>query len=325
LRKVLSTFIIGGLFGILLLVSSPAQADANDDDSGEFQILSHNVYMLSKNLYPNWGQNQRAQLIANADYVQNHDLIIFNELFDNEASNILLGGMKKEYPYQTPVLGRSTKDWDETAGSYSYVALEDGGVSIVSKWPIVEQIQHVYKNGCGVEALSNKGFVYVKVMKNNEPFHVIGTHTQSTDEILCSKGEPEDIRASQMNEIKDFISEKQIPEDEVVFIGGDLNVMKKTNEYDEMLQNLDVSEPDHYKGFNATWDPTTNAIANENYPDLNAQYLDYVFVEKNHAQPRNWSIEAKKIRSPKWSVQSWGKTYEYNEYSDHYPVIGTTK
>ncbi|GAB4073823.1 sphingomyelin phosphodiesterase [Barrientosiimonas marina] len=325
MRKILGTVIVGCISGILLLANSAVQADANQSYPGDFEILSHNVYMMSQAIYPNWGQNQRAELISDADYVQNHDVIIFNELFDNEASGILLDGIRKQYPYQTPVLGRSTKGWDETTGNYSHAASEDGGVSIVSKWPIAEQIQHVFKDGCGVEALSNKGFIYIKIMKNNEPYHVIGTHVQSTDETLCSQGEPAKIRASQMNEIKSFISKKHIPEDEVVFIGGDLNAMKQTNEYGAMLQNLNVSEPDNYKGFNATWDPTSNSIANENYPDLNGQHLDYVFIERNHAQPNHWEIETKKVKSPVWSVTSWGQTYKYNDYSDHYPVIGTTK
>ena len=44
--------------------------------------------------------------------------------------------MKKEYPYQTPVLGRSQSGWDKTEGSYSSTVAEDGGVAIVSKYPI---------------------------------------------------------------------------------------------------------------------------------------------------------------------------------------------
>ncbi|UOQ91880.1 glycosyltransferase [Halobacillus shinanisalinarum] len=77
-----------------------------------------------------------------------------------------------------------------------------------------------------------------------------------------------------------FIEEKQIPKDEINYIGGDLNVMKNSNEYSTMTDLLNVSQPTKYTGHSSTWDPTTNSIAQYNYPDLNSQYLDYIFVEK---------------------------------------------
>ena len=48
--------------------------------------MTHNVYMLSTNLYPNWGQTERADLIGAADYIKNQDVVILNEVFDNSAS-----------------------------------------------------------------------------------------------------------------------------------------------------------------------------------------------------------------------------------------------
>ena len=71
-------------------------------------------------------------------------------MFDNSASDRLLGNLKKEYPNQTAVLGRSNgNEWDKTLGSYSSSTPEDGGVAIVSKWPIVEKVQYVFAKGCG--------------------------------------------------------------------------------------------------------------------------------------------------------------------------------
>ena len=64
--------------------------------------------------------------------------------------------MKKEYPYQTPVLGRSQSGWDKTEGSYSSTVAEDGGVAIVSKYPIKEKSNMYSKSGCGFENDSNK-------------------------------------------------------------------------------------------------------------------------------------------------------------------------
>ncbi|MBM7585503.1 phospholipase C [Bacillus pakistanensis] len=317
----LTKFLVVAALVLPVIVFSSTVSAEESDYPNDFKLMAHNVYMLSQSLYPNWGQVQRADLISNADYIKGQDVVILNEVFDNEASNKLLNGLENDYPYQTPVLGRSTSNWDETLGSYSYTTPEDGGAAIVSKWPIVEKIQYVYKDGCGADWLANKGFVYVKINKNGHFYHVIGTHMQSEDE-RCSDGEAASVRKAQMDEISGFIDQKDIPASEVVYIGGDLNVIKGTPEYSSMLKDLNVNAPTAYTGFTSTWDPDTNGIAGYNYPQLEPQYLDYIFVEKSHKQPSNWYINAMNIKSPEWSVTSFGKTYTYNEYSDHYPVAG---
>ena len=128
-----TTLTTGGLLLPLLLSPAAALADAYTDG---LRVLTHNVYMLSTNLYPNWGQNLRASMIAQADYLKNQDVVILNEAFDNTASATLLNGLAAQYPYQTPVLGRDTTGWNATLGAYSSMTPEDGGMAIVSKWPI---------------------------------------------------------------------------------------------------------------------------------------------------------------------------------------------
>ncbi len=91
--------------------------------------------MLQGFYVSNWGQYKRADLIGQSSYIKNNHVVIFNEAFDNGASDKLLSNVK-EYPYQTPVLGRSQSGWDKTEGSYSSTVAEDGGVAIVSKYPI---------------------------------------------------------------------------------------------------------------------------------------------------------------------------------------------
>src|SRR5699024_5659446 len=228
---------------------------------------------------------------------------------DNEASDELLNQLEDQYPHQTPVLGRSKDGWDETQGSYSNLVPEDGGVGIVSKWPIAEKIQYVYEDACSADGMSNKGFVYVKVMKEGKPYHVIGTHTQATDP-LCLPGQSESVRQQQFQAIHTFIENKDIPEDEVIFIGGDLNAKKYSDEYGQMLDALNVNAPSGYPRFHATWDPATISIAGYNYPELDTQFLDYILVDKDHAQPDDWYIHVNKVKSETWSVTSWGKTYE---------------
>nr|WP_241955230.1 sphingomyelin phosphodiesterase [Staphylococcus chromogenes] len=302
----------------LLIFSFSAQAAASFPS---LRITTHNVYFMPQALYPNWGQMQRADLIAEAPYIQNNDVIILNELFDRQATNQLQSRLRQEYPYQTPVLGNKDDRWDDAHGYIHNAKVSNGGVGIVSRYPIARQEQHIYAQGHGADAMAKKGFVYVKIIKQGQPIHIIGTHLQA-DNGGSSSAKDAEVRARQMAEIHQFIEEKHIPKNEMVLIGGDLNVQKGSQEYQDMLSNLNVSAPT-YQGHNATWDTETNGIARYNYPDYAPQYLDYILVEKHHAKPSHWSNEARPVKSPQWSVTSWGKSYTYQDFSDHYPVIAS--
>ena len=79
------------------------------------------------------------------------------------------------------------------------------------------------------------------------------------------KGKDQSIRQSQMNEIKQFIKDKHIPKNEPVYIGGDLNVIKGSDEYQQMPDNLNVSLPTQFEGNPYSWDTQSNSIAKYNY------------------------------------------------------------
>lgn len=43
------------------------------------------------------------------------------------------------------MVGRSKSGWDATGGAYSATTPEDGGVTVLSKWPIIRKEQFIYK------------------------------------------------------------------------------------------------------------------------------------------------------------------------------------
>lgn len=140
------------------------------------------------------------------------------------------------------------------------------------------------------------------------------------------------MRTAQLKEVQEFIKNKNIPVDEYVLIGVDLNVNKinsgnpndagNTSEYASMFRTLHANVPS-YTGHTATWDAKTNSIAKYNFPTAPAEYLDYIIVDKDHAQPEYVDNKVLKPKSPEWSVSSWLQTYTYDDYSDHYPVEAT--
>ncbi|EQA73574.1 sphingomyelin phosphodiesterase [Leptospira noguchii serovar Panama str. CZ214] len=285
----------------------------------ELKVLSHNVFMLPTNLprWGNWGHDERAKRISKSDYVKNQDVIVFEEAFDTNARKILLDNLKEEYPYQTDVVGRTQKDWDANLGNFRSYSLINGGVVIVSKWPIEERVQYIFNDpGCGADWFTNKGFVYVKINKEGKKFHVIGTHNQSQDHNCSNLGVFN--RANQFNDIRDFIYSKNIPKDETVLIAGDLNVIKGSNEYYDMISRLNVNEP-KYVGIPYTWDTKTNEIAAYYYENEEPVYLDYILVSKSHAQPPVWqNLAYDPVSKQTWTVSG----YTSDELSDHYPIYG---
>ena len=62
-------------------------------------------------------------------------------------------------------------------------------------------------------------------------------------------------------------------------------------------------------------------VLRNNYPKLEPQHLDYILLDRDHAQPSSWHNDTHRVKSPEWSVKSWGKTYKYNDYSDHLPTL----
>ncbi|QCX81803.1 Sphingomyelinase C precursor [Streptomyces sp. YIM 121038] len=302
-----------------LAATAPNAAAA--DAPPRLKVLTYNAFLFSKTLYPNWGQDHRAKEIPAAGFFRGNDVVVLQEAFDNSASDALQKNASALYPHQTPVVGRSKSGWDATGGAYSSLTPEDGGVTVLSKWPIVRKEQYVYKDACGADYHSNKGFAYVVLDVNGTKVHVVGTHAQSTDP-GCSAGEAATTRAKQFKELDAFLDAKGIPANEQVMVAGDFNVDSHSPEYASMLADAGLAPADERTGHPYSFDTRDNSIAAERYPSDPREDLDYVLHRQGHARPSGWKNDVVKERSAPWTVSSWGKQYTYTDLSDHYPVVG---
>lgn len=124
--------------------------------ASHLNVLSYNVYMRPTSLFAN-GQMIRAGLIP--DQIPGYDVVVFQEAFDDDTRAQLLRGMTaKGYPYHTDILGtdRGTE--------------QDGGVIIVSRWPIVLQKQRLFGDVCSDwDCSADKGVLYAKIDKQIKP------------------------------------------------------------------------------------------------------------------------------------------------------------
>ncbi|MFF4851851.1 sphingomyelin phosphodiesterase [Streptomyces sp. NPDC001194] len=307
--------------GALAATGAPAASAAESAAVPRLSVLTYNTFLMSKNLYPNWGQDHRASEIPKASFFQGHDVVVLQEAFDNGASDALKSGASAQYPYQTPIVGRSKSGWDATGGAYSSTTPEDGGVTILSKWPILRKEQVVYKDACGADWWSNKGFAYVVLNVGGTKVHVVGTHAQSTDP-GCGSGEAADMRARQFKAIDAFLDAKNIPAGEQVIVAGDMNVDSRSPEFASMLATADLADSDSRTGHPYSFDTAQNSIANYRYPTDPREDLDYVLYRKGNARPAGWENNVVKEESAPWTVSSWGTSYTYTNLSDHYPLIG---
>ncbi|MFJ6934940.1 sphingomyelin phosphodiesterase [Streptomyces sp. NPDC101132] len=305
----------------LTATATPAASAAEDGTTAvpRLSVLSYNVFLMSKNLYPNWGQDHRAAEIPKTSFFQGRDVVVLQEAFDNSSSDALKSNAAAQYPYQTPVMGRSKTGWDATSGAYSATTPEDGGVTILSKWPIVRKEQYVYKDACGADWWSNKGFVYAVLNVNGTRVHVVGTHAQSTDP-GCGAGEAAQMRSRQFRNIDAFLDAKAIPAGEQVIVAGDFNVDSRTPEYATMLADAGLVGADARTGHPYSFDTAENSIARYRYPSDPREDLDYVLHRAGHARPAGWNNNVVKEQSAPWTVSSWGTSYTYDNLSDHYPV-----
>ncbi|WP_438484633.1 sphingomyelin phosphodiesterase [Streptomyces sp. S186] len=314
---------IAAALAVTLAVAAPTASAAAPPAASapRLKVLTYNTFLMSKNLYPNWGQDHRAQAIASADFFHGNDVVVLQEAFDNSSSDALKARAATEYPHQTPIVGRSRSGWDATGGAYSAVTPEDGGVTLLSKWPVLRKEQYIYKDACGSDSYSNKGFVYAVLDVNGTRVHVVGTHTQSTDS-GCGAGEAAADRARQLKELDAFLDARNIPADEEIMVAGDMNIDSHGSEYDALLANADLAPADSRTGHPYSFDTQENSIAKDRYPNDPREDLDYVLFRNGHARPTGWRNTVVKEQSAPWTVSSWGKDYTYTNLSDHYPVIG---
>ncbi|MGW6566558.1 sphingomyelin phosphodiesterase [Streptomyces sp. NPDC054975] len=315
-RRFLGAAVSVALAAATLAATAPAASAA---EAPRLKVLTYNAFLFSKTLYPNWGQDHRAKAIPAASFYQGQDVVVIQEAFDNSSSDALKANSAAQYPYQTPVMGRGKTGWDATSGAYSATTPEDGGVTILSKWPIVRKEQYVYKDACGADWYSNKGFVYTVLNVNGAKVHVVGTHAQSTDP-GCSAGEAAQMRSRQFKAMDAFLDGKNIPANEQVIVAGDMNVDSRTAEYGTMLADAGLVGADARTGHPYSFDTELNSIASERYPDDPREDLDHVLYRAGNARPANWTNHVILEKSAPWSVSSWGTTYTYTNLSDHYPV-----
>lgn len=267
---------------------------ADFQDPNVLNVMYYNIQMLP------FGVSGMGQASDRADYLPSNispyqDVVSYAEAFDTSPrEDHLIPAMEAAgFPYRTTILN------DPGALPFPW----NGGVIIFSKWPIEAEDEIDYAE-CGQAAsdcLANKGVKYARINKLGKIYHVFGTH-------MDAGGNADDIyaRRTQMAEIRDFIADLDIPENEPVLFGGDFNT-------DPIGGDMD------YQAFRDTMDPIIplhTGYWESNFSDDFGKIIDHAWGDRTHLVPEiitNEIITVRSLEPVLWDI---------SEFSDHRCVLG---
>jgi len=278
------------------MLTPPQQREQPQPAENTLKVASYNVWAL-----PVIASSIGERLSLLPDYLKGYDALLLQEVFDGRREGFLQA-LAKEYPYQTKVLDKPG------------VNIHDGGVIIVSRYPIVREAQLVYPQCTGTDCFADKGVMYAEVIKGGKAWHLFATHTASFDTDEARK-----LRQIQFGQIRTLAAGLKIPATDTVIYGGDFNVNKRkfADDYANMLSNLNADEP-RYGGYTeATFDPRINPYAGGPLSGgANVEYLDYLVVSREYGPVRH---TLNTVWIPRSSATN---LWPASNLSDHFPVKG---
>lgn len=283
----------GGYDDFYYTISNITQAEPLSD-ADSLKVLTYNIYAL-----PLVASDISERLAELPTMLKGYDVLFLQEAFSSD-SPAMLRALASEYPYQTEIL----------RAPLSGVNVYNGGVVIVSRYPIGQTDYVVYPDCTGTDCFADKGFIYAEIIKHGQGYHLVNTHAASFDTDAARQ-----MRQSQFKLMQQHIAAQYIPGSDAVIYGGDFNVNKLrfTDDYQQMQQNLNASVPTSSGYVASTFDPSVNFYAAK-YDSV--EYLDYLVYSNAHRQPSNSKNDVRILRST--SNNLWRKW----DLSDHFPVLG---
>jgi hypothetical protein len=256
------------------------------------------------------------RFIASHPFLRGHDVVIFQEAFSDSHRQRILDGLQDSYPYRTRILGSDRG------------VEQDGGVIIVSRWPIENCDQKIHltlppgqsgvpANACGgvrllgqlvvefpgeqvlfggechgIDCEADKGVLYARINIRGQRYHVFGTHIDADEGSSDIEARKRQLRIIQRF-VNDLTASGIISINDPVIIGGDFNTELGSQEYlGTLLTELNVALPK----------------VSEDHPSR----IDYVFYSRDHKSP---------VASINDVLYIWDG--RFGQLSDHDAILGS--
>jgi endonuclease/exonuclease/phosphatase family metal-dependent hydrolase len=278
---------------------TPMTPEPSNNEPDGLKVMTYNIWAL-----PVIAAYISERFSLLPQYLTGYDVLMLQEVFASGRGSFLQT-LAQQYPYQTRILDKPGLN------------IYDGGVVILSRYPIVAEGQYVYPDCSGTDCFADKGVNYAQVIKQGKAYHVFATHTASFDTDVAREN-----RQKQFKQMRDFAQSLSIPQDETVIYGGDFNVNKRkfSEDYQQMFRQLQADIPGYSGYTESTFDPRINEFAGTALSGgENVEYLDYIVVS-NEYRPAQMNVNDVKVpRST--DAKLWSKW----NLSDHFPVTSVVK
>ena len=271
------------------------------------KVFSYNIQFLPDEACDlagdgnNCSKEERLPLLINHPDLQPHDVLVLSEAFSDSHTNRLRLGLRGQYPYYSGKLGRDEAFCPGPIG----IVCQDGGVAILSKWPIEAVDSFIYTVCSGAaDCHAQKGVLYARINKGGQRYHIFGTHLDADVGSERDAG----VRDFQLRQMAFFVysTANRARSDEPLIMAGDFNVDRLSFEYQAMLGHLRALQPPREGG-----DVTTPASVGGP-----GKWIDYVLISTDYLlapESRNLVVKPRHPSGP----------YPEGNLSDHYAVLGT--
>jgi hypothetical protein len=193
------------------------------------RVLTYNIFMRPPPIhsFESDYKEDRIKLICK-QFFQNYDVIAFQECFSFGSTRIdKIKGKAKE---------NGLVYFSNSKKKHSWNIGIDGGLCLLSRFPVLNKKLYYFKNGCHSDAYSEKGVLFNEIeMPNGNHLFLFTSHTQASYEHFPDiTSESVRVRLGQFTEIRKFITmmtEKAKPTD-IILLCGDLNVNGRLNKDD---------------------------------------------------------------------------------------------
>jgi endonuclease/exonuclease/phosphatase family metal-dependent hydrolase len=186
------------------------------------KLLTYNIFLRPppvKNNENDW-KDERLEDFCKELY--NFDIICFQEIFgtmNSRKQSLIRAATKTGFFFYV----------DTSSPSFLSKYLVDGGLLILSRFPIVSYAYYPFQYGVISDSLAEKGVIYTKIMVRDCYLHIFTTHLQASY-VNCGEFHfkvSQETRFSQIRQINTFMSgvlAQEYSKKDKIILCGDFNV-----------------------------------------------------------------------------------------------------
>jgi len=201
-------------------------------------VLTYNIFLRPPLIKNNKSDHKDARLKEFIKLLPEFDIICFQEMFgllNKRKHKLVRCATKAGFLYYA----------DSTSPSFLSSCVVDGGLLVLSRFPIVAHEFQPFPYGVFSDALALKGVLYTKIQIKDQTLHLYNSHTQASY-IGTSQKYSVVTRGDQFATFREFVVSSlrrhNYQSGEVVLAAGDMNV-DANNPY------IDTEQVQEYPGF----------------------------------------------------------------------------